>query len=96
MNNSFAVHVLFRFSQKTGKIDTTMTSLGSALLQMWALNHTTKTKSCVIVERDTGTVVFATQGTDGFPKARKGDLGSIEGFGFPLEELQSIKDDRFD
>ena len=92
MNNNLAVHVLLRFGRKTG----TMTSLGSALLQMWALNHTTKTKSCVIVERDTGTVVFATQGTDGFPKVRKGDLGSIEKLGIPLEEIQSIKDDRFD
>ena len=96
MNNNLAVHVLFRFSQKTGKIDTTMTSLGSALLQMWALNHTTKTKGCVIAERDTGQVVFATQGTEGFPKVRKGDLGNIGEFGFPLEELQSITDDRFD
>ena len=90
------VHVLFRFSKKTGNIDTTMTALGKAMLQMWALNNTTETKACIIAERDTGKVVFATQGTGDFPKAKKGDLGSIEEFGFPLEELQSITDDRFD
>ena len=93
---NLAVHVLFRFSRKTGKIDTTMTGLGSGLLQMWALQNTTKTKAVLIAERDTGEVVFATQGTEGLPKVRKGKLGNIEEYGIPLEDLQSITDDRFD
>lgn len=93
----FKVYVLFRFSKKTGKVDTQITALGNALMQMWALNNTTKTKSCIIVERDSGNVVFATQGTaDGFPKVKKGDLGSIEEYGIPLDVLKQIKDDRFD
>ena len=95
------VNVLFRFSKKTGKIDTTITGLGTALLRMWCLQNTTKSKGCVIVERDTGKVLFITEGTaDGFPKvkdAKKGaDLGTCEDFGMPLEVVQSIKDDRFD
>lgn len=90
------VHVLFRFSKKTGSIDQTMTGLGTAMMQMWALNHTTKTKATLIAERDTGKVVFVAKGTEDFPKVRKGDLGSCEEFGIPLEYLQSITDDRFD
>lgn len=94
--NNLKVYVLFRFSKKTGKIDTTMTSLGQATMQMWALQHTTKTKGCIIVERDTGNVVFVADGTDNFPKVKKGDLGNIEEFGIPMDILVSITDDRFD
>lgn len=94
--NELKVHVLFRFNQKTGNIDQTMTGLGSAMMQMWALNHTTKTKATLIAERDTGKVIFVATGTSDFPKVRKGDLGSIEEYGVPLEALQSITDDRFD
>ena len=96
MNTSLAVHVLFRFSKKTGKIDTTMTALGSGLLQIWALNNTPKTKGCLIVERDTGKVIFATQGTENMPQIKKGNLGSVEDFVMSLEDLQTITDDRFD
>lgn len=89
------VHVLFRFSKKTGKIDTTMTGLGSAMMQMWALNNTPKTKGVVIINQRTGEVVFATMGTaDGFPKVEK-NCGHCEEFGIPFEVVQSIKDDRF-
>lgn len=93
------MNVLFRFSQKTGKVDTTMTGLGSAMMRMWALNNTTKTKACMIVEQSTGRVLLITQGTaDGWPKIRDGkkeDLGTCEAYGIPLMAVQSIKDDRF-
>ncbi len=78
MSKELTVHVLFRFSQKTGRVDTTMTSIGNAMLQMWALNNTTKTKGCIIVERDSGEVIFTTTGTGDFPKVKKGNLGNIE------------------
>lgn len=96
MSKELSVHVLFRFSQKTGRVDTTMTSLGNAMLQMWALNNTTKTKGCIIVERDSGEVIFTTMGTGDFPKVKKGNLGNIEKFGIPMSALQQITDDRFD
>ena len=96
MNNELSVHVLFRFSKKTGNVDTTMTSLGNAMLQLWALNNTPKTKCCAIVNRDNGEVIFMTLGTGNFPKVRKGNLGNIENFGISMDELQSITDDRFD
>lgn len=90
------VHILFRFNKKTGNVDTVMTSLGAAQLKLWALNHTTKTKGCVVVERNTGNVVFVTQGTEGFPKVKEKDLSTIDKYGIALEDVQAIRDDRFD
>lgn len=94
------VHVLFRFSKKTGKVDVQMTCLGSAQAELWALNNTPKTKACMIIERDTGEVVYMTAGTaDGFPKVRtnkKELIGMCDDFGIPFEVVKSIKDDRFD
>lgn len=89
------LHVLFRFSKKTGKIDMTMTSLGSAQMRLWALNNTTKTKATMIIEQETGNVVFMATGTkDGFPKVKE-NVGYCEDFGLPLVFVQSIEDDRF-
>lgn len=96
---SFTVYVLLRFSKKTGKIDTTMVGMGTALMRMWALNNTTKTKACFIVERDSGEIEFATYGTEDFPKVKDSNekrIGNIEDFGIPLDEIRSIEDDRFD
>ena len=94
-------YVLFRASKKTGKIDTTMTALGNAMLQLWALQNTTSSKQCLIFERESGKLVYATSGTkDGFPEVRDarkhGDLGICEDYGIPLEALHEIKDARFD
>lgn len=91
------VHVLFRFSEKTGEIETTMTGLGDAMMRLWALQNTPKGKACMIIERNTGKVVFATRGTaDGWPEINEKDLGICTEYGIPLEELQGITDDRFD
>ena len=95
------VYVLFRASKKTGKIDTTITAMGSAILQLWALKNTTSSKQCFIFERESGKLVYATSGTkDGFPEVRDtrkhGDLGICEDYSIPLEALHEIKDDRFD
>lgn len=101
MKEPLTVHVLFRFSKKTGKIDTTMTGLGDAMMRLWALNNTPKSKSCMIVERDTGRITFVTTGTtDGFPKVKdtkSGEIGNAEEFGIPLDVLKTeFLDDRFD
>lgn len=89
------IHVLFRFSKKTGNIDMTMTSLGSAQMKLWALSNTPKTKGTAIIEQETGNVVFLAIGTkDGFPKVKE-NIGSCEKIGIPIEFVQSIEDDRF-
>ena len=89
--------VLFRFSKKTGKIDTTMTGLGDAMMRLWALQNTTKSKACLIAERDTGNVVFLTKGNEsGFPSVKDKDLGNVEDYGIPIDFVKSIKDDRFE
>lgn len=75
---------LVRFSKKTGKIDTTMTALGRGMIQLWALQNTTKTKATVIVDIDERTVFSEYIGTaDGFPEVRK-DAASFE-YDLPVE-----------
>ena len=98
--SNLEVHVLFRYGKKTGRIDTTMTGIGTALMKMWALENTTKTKGCMIFNRETGQLVFATYGTSsGFPKVKKEkECASFtcDILGISLEDLQAITDDRFD
>ena len=63
---------LVRFSKRSGKIDTTMTAIGRGMIQLWALQNTTKTKACVIVDIDERGVFSEYIGTaDGFPKIHK-------------------------
>ena len=96
-DNLLGIYVLFRFSKKTGKIDTTMTAMGIALLKMWALQNTTKTKNTYIFDRESGKCAFAVQGADFFPKIIKPeDLKDCEFYGISLADLQKITDDRFD
>ena len=79
---------LIRFSKKTGKIDTSMTAIGKGVIQLWALQNTTKTKACVIVDIDDRRVVSEYVGTvDGFPNIRK-NQEDFE-YGIP-EELYDI------
>lgn len=97
--NNLRIHVLFRCSKKTGKIDTTMTGMGSALMRFWALQNTTSSKECLIFVRDTGELVFHARGNkeSNFPVIVKHTtIPSCEDFGISLEDLQSITDDRFD
>lgn len=92
------VHVLFRCSKKTGKVDTTVTGLGTAMMRMWALQNTTPSKQCLIFERESGRLVFHIEGNkDSLPSIVKyTDEQTCEDYGISLEMLHSIKDERFD
>lgn len=82
---------LIRFGKKTGKIDMTMTGLGAGMIKLWALQNTTKTKACVIVDINDRSVVAEYVGTaDGFPEVRK-DPDEFE-FNLP-DELWNIFDE---
>ena len=96
MSENLQVHVLFRAGKKTGKIDMTITALGSALLKMWAMNNTTATKRTLIFNRDTGACVFAAEGKKNDMPTFSMDLGTCDEYGISLEDLQAVKDDRFD
>lgn len=61
---------LVRFSKKTGKIDTTLEALGKGMLQLWALQNTTKTKNTIVFDED-GIVQMFCEGTENFPKVTK-------------------------
>lgn len=97
--NNLKVHVLFRGSKRTGKVDTVMTGLGSALMRLWAIQNTPSSKECLIFLRDTGELVFHIEGNkeSNFPTFIKyTKVPTCEEFGISLEELHNIKDDRFD
>lgn len=90
------VKVLFRYSKKTGKIDTTLTAANLPLLKLYAVQNTTKTKNSIIIERDNGKVLFMVEGTKDGPAISDDDLGICTEYGLPLEIVQEIKDTRFD
>ena len=82
---------LIRFSKKTGKIDMTLTGLGKGMIQLWALQNTTKAKACVIADINEHSVVAEYVGTaDGFPEVRK-DPDEFE-FNLP-DELWDVFDE---
>ena len=99
---NLTVHVLFRFSKKTGKVNMTLTGLGKGVLQLWGLQNTPKTMTTVIFERESGRLVYEAIGsTCGMPSIRKDTHTSVlsdtcEDYGISLEYLHSITDDRFD
>lgn len=78
MNRKPETFVLVRFTRKSGRIDTTLEAVGNALLKLWALRNTTKTKDCIIFSKTTGQVVYYTEGTGNFPDVQDKDLGNIE------------------
>lgn len=60
-------YFLVRFARKSGKIDTTLeTGVGPAMLKLWALRHTTKTKDTIIFDSD-GAMVAYYEGAENFP-----------------------------
>lgn len=80
---------LVRFSKRTGKIDTTLTAIGCALLKLWALQNTSKTKACVLFDLDEREAVTEFEGTvEGFPEVRENPGDFI--FEFPEELIDFI------
>lgn len=73
-------YVLARFSKKTGKIDTLHEGISAAMLKLWALQNTTKTKDTIIFSKVNGDVVFYAEGTADFPEVEKENLGNIEDY----------------
>ena len=72
MSNALHNYGLVRFTKRTGKIDTTMTAVGKGLIQLWALQNTTKTKASVIIDLTERTVYAEYEGMpSGFPDVRK-------------------------
>jgi hypothetical protein len=90
------VHVLLQSSKKTGKISLTMTAMGKAMLQLWALENTASSKVSHIFNRRTGQCVMIVEGAKGFPNIEKHNLGKCDEYGIPFDALQDIKDKRFD
>lgn len=60
---------LVRFSMKTGKIDTIMTTIGKGMINLWGLQNTGKTQACIVVDIDERqTIVEYIGSAEGFPE----------------------------
>ena len=67
------------------------------MMKMYAMNNTPKSKNTMIIERDTGKVLFIAEGRENnLPHIKQGDLGNSMEYGIPLEALRAITDNRFD
>lgn len=63
---------LYRASQKTGKVNVCLEGLSKAMLALWALQNTTPTTVCFIVD-ETGLVHDMYTGTkEGWPVVERG------------------------
>lgn len=80
---------LVRCSKKTGKVDTCLEGMGYAMLNLWALQNTTKTKETFVFEKATGYLIEHCTGSDsGFPEVERWTDENIEDY-FPgiLEKI---------
>ena len=86
-----------RFNRRNGKIDKTLSGLSNALLRLWALQNTTKSKDTIIFDED-GLVIMYFEGTGDFPNITKYGEDSEEGIHF-IDEfceglLEKIKENK--
>lgn len=89
MSNALHNYGLVRFTKRTGKIDTSMTAIGKGLIQLWALQNTTKTKASVIIDLTERTVYAEYVGTPGgIPDVRE-DPATFE-FDVPEELIDEL------
>ena len=56
------MYCLLRYSQKTGKVDTCITSGSAAMLEFHAVRKTTKTKETVVVDLVTEQIIYTVTG----------------------------------
>ena len=82
---------LMRYSKKTGNVDKMLSGLGCGMIELWALQNTTKTKNSVVFELKTGLIRSIYRGDEnGFPKIEH----AIEdrGLFIDAEALEAFKD----
>lgn len=59
---------LYRASKKTGKVDIALEGGSLAMLELWALQNTTKTKQTIIMDSEDNVVYCCIGDESGFPK----------------------------
>lgn len=89
--NRLSNFTLVRFNRKTGRIDKTLTGIGFAMLQLWGLQNTTKTKDSILFETNTGLLItYFTGSASGMPKVDYGmDNENVEKYCPGLVEAMS-------
>lgn len=74
-------YILIRYTRRTGTIDTVLEAHGTAGLQLWAVNNTTRSKDCFVFEYETGKVIYLIKGMpNGCPKVEDTGLGNIDNY----------------
>lgn len=72
MSDTLHNYGLIRLSKKTLKVDKALTGIGKGILQLWALQNTTKAKASILIDIDERNTVAEYIGTDsGFPRIVK-------------------------
>lgn len=85
---------MIRYNRKTGKVLETATGCEYGLMRVYLLRNTTATQQGIVIDRETGDVIFEYDGlTASFcnmPNYTAFDIGITR------EDLDKITDDRFD
>lgn len=90
-------HILFKFNKKNGKVTKTITAGTASGLKLWALQNTTETTACIIIDKETHGVIYLVTGqSDKLPKVTSIGLGTCDEYGIPIEAVDSISDERFE
>ena len=66
--NPLTACALVRFSKRTGKVDTVLSGTGYAVLNLWGLQNTTKTKETLVFTCDGLLLAHYTGRDSGLPK----------------------------
>ena len=84
-------YAIFRFSKKTGRVDTILSCGSFALAKLYALQNTTATKNTIVIDSESGNVVLAVSGRkDAFPKVCDSPKMTALSLGITDEILQSV------
>ena len=63
------------FTRRTGKIVKCLESESEGLLELWALQNTTKTRDTILFYKDSGKIAMYVEGADSFPQVHKDCVG---------------------
>ena len=79
------------FNKNSGKVVKVATNeYGSAMLKLWALQNTTKTRACVVVDTNERQILSVCIGSEGFPEVYKDKTLKDCPIEFDIDELCNI------
>lgn len=94
MEKKICVYLLLQYNKKTGKVFKEMDAYGNALMRMWALNNTPKSRNTVIINCETGDCEWLFEGKENDMPTVKQNVGICDDFGIDRKMLESIANSR--